>query len=314
MENKTIMLRYKVIVNPQADRGESIKSLPQVEELLKDNGFNYDLAITDKPWQAADLAQQAILEGYDVIVAAGGDGTANEVINGFMRARSNGKVMAAMGIIPIGRGNDFAYGMGAPTKMEQAIEALKHDHRKTVDIALVSGGLYPEGRYIGNGIGIGFDAVVGFVAARHKLLTGFVSYLWAALKTIFLYYKAPQVKIELDDEEIVMDALMVSVMNGRRMGGGFMMAPDGVPDDGLLNLCIASQVSQIKCLLLLPKFMNATQFSDKAIRAGQSRRVVVTALKGSLPVHGDGETIATETDRIVMELFPRQIDLIVSPE
>jgi diacylglycerol kinase (ATP) len=308
------MLRYKVIVNPQADRGESIKSLPRVEELLKLNGFQYDLAITEKPWQAADLAQQAIADGYDVVIAAGGDGTANEVINGFMRARSNGKIKAAMGIIPIGRGNDFAYGMGAPTELEAAIEALKQDHRKTVDIAHVQGGLYPDGRYIGNGIGIGFDAVVGFVAARHKILTGFISYLWAALKTIFLYYKAPQVKIEMDDEEIVMDALMVSVMNGRRMGGGFMMAPDSEPDDGILNLCIANQVSQVKCLILLPKFMNATQFSDKDIRAGKARRVVVTALKGTLPVHGDGETIAHDADRIVMELFPKQIDLIVSPE
>jgi diacylglycerol kinase (ATP) len=308
------MLRYKVIVNPQADRGESIKSLPQVEELLKKNGIQYDLAITERPLHGVDLTQQAIADGYDVIIAAGGDGTANEVINGFMRARSNGKVKAAMGIIPIGRGNDFAYSMGAPTEVEAAIDAIKQDHRKSVDIGLVSGGLYPEGRYIGNGIGIGFDAVVGFVAARHKHLTGFISYLWAALKTIFLYYKAPQVKIELDNEEIVMDALMVSVMNGRRMGGGFMMAPDGVPDDGLMNLCIANQVSQIKCLILLPKFMNATQFSDKDIRGAQSRRVVVTALKGTLPVHGDGETIALDADRIVMELFPKQIDLIVSPE
>lgn len=308
------MLKYKIIVNPQADRGKSVLAVPRIEEALKSHHLQYDLVYTERPWHAAELTQQAIADGYDVIVSAGGDGTSNEVLNGFMLARQNGKVRAAMGVIPIGRGNDFAFGMGAPTDELEACEALAQAKRKWIDVGKVTGGFYPQGRYFGNGIGIGFDAVVGFVAARNKVLTGFMSYLWAALKTIFLYFHAPEVKIELDDEVITLSVLMVSVMNGKRMGGGFMMAPDGIPDDGLFNLCIATHMSKLKVLATIPKFMNATQFTDKDVRAAQTRRVVVTAINGSLPAHGDGETISTATDRIEMELLPRQIELIIKSE
>ena len=110
-----------------------------------------------------------------------------------------------------------------------------------IDIGRVAGGLYPQGRYFGNGVGIGFDAVVGFVAQKKKRLTGFASYIVAALKTIFLYYRAPLVRIEYDGQTLTLPSLMVSVMNGRRMGGGFMMAPQAQPDDGLFDLCIASK-------------------------------------------------------------------------
>jgi diacylglycerol kinase family enzyme len=92
-------------------------------------------------------------------------------------------------------------------------------------------------------VGIGFDAVVGFEAAKLPHLHGFMNYVVAALRTIFLFFHAPTLKIDYDDQHLTQPALMVSIMNGRRMGGGFMMAPDAKTDDGYLNLCIAGQVS-----------------------------------------------------------------------
>ena len=177
-------------------------------------------------------------------------------------------------------------------------------------VGLVTGGLYPEGRYFGNGVGIGFDAVVGFEALKMTRLHGFLSYIIAAVKTVFLYYKAPLVRIEFDGQTMDKYTLMISIMNGRRMGGGFMMAPDAGIDDGLLDLCIAEQVSKARIFALIPRFMAGTQASQPSIQTGRTRSIVVTALEGSLPAHADGETLCTEGEQLSVEILPRQIKII----
>ena len=213
-------LTYKIIVNPTSGRGAGEQSVPQIETQLRHLGLNYQIERTERPWHAAELAQQAAQEGFDVVVAAGGDGTANEVLNGLMKAKANGVDLPALGVLSVGRGNDFAFSMGVPTELEPGCQTLAQNHRQMIDVGLVSGGLYPQGRYFGNGVGIGFDAVVGFEALKLKRLHGFPSYLVAALKTIFLYFQAPQVQITFEGQKITLPALMVSIMNGRRLGGG----------------------------------------------------------------------------------------------
>jgi diacylglycerol kinase family enzyme len=94
------------------------------------------------------------------------------------------------------------------------------------------------------------------------------------------------------------------------MGGGFMMAPDGKRDDGLLNICIATQVSRARIFTLIPHFMRGDQATQKEIRTFQAKQVVVTALKGVLPAHADGETLCTEGKQLSIELLPQQINLI----
>jgi len=309
------MTRYKIIVNPTSGRGAGEGAVPLIDQMLSDHGLEFDMVRTQRPWQAAELAQQAITDGYDVVVAAGGEGTANEVLNGLMWAKLAGSGNAAMGILSVGRGNDFAFGMGIPNDLAAGCQALAQNQRRTVDVGRVVGGQYPEGRYFGNGVGIGFDAVVGFVALEMKRLSGFPSYIVAALKTIFLYYKAPLVRIEYDDQMFTMPALMVSIMNGRRLGGGFLMAPEGEVDDGLLDLCIAEQVSRARIFTLIPRFMAGTQATQKPIRTGRTQRIVVTAVEGILPAHADGETLCTEGQQLSMELLPSQIDILSpSPE
>ena len=216
----------------------------------------------------------------------------------------------ALGVLSVGRGNDFAFSMDIPADLEDGCKTLAADQRRSIDIGRVEGGLYPEGRYFGNGVGIGFDAVVGFEALKLKRLHGFPSYLVAALKTIFLYFQAPQVKITFDDQAIELPALMVSIMNGRRMGGGFMMAPGGLSDDGLLNVCIAHQVSRPQIFSLIAKFMSGTQDAHPAIQRVHTQKLRVTALQGVLPAHADGETLCTDGTELTLELLPHQIELI----
>ena len=94
------------------------------------------------------------------------------------------------------------------------------------------------------------------------------------------------------------------------MGGGFMMGPDASPDDGLFDICIAQQVSRIRIFALISKFMSGTQATHSAIKTARARRVTVTAIQGTLPAHGDGETLCTEGQELTIELLPRQIEII----
>ncbi len=308
------MARYKIIVNPTSGRGVGGESVPALEEGLKQGGLSFDLVRTERPWHAAELAREAAGAGYEVVVAVGGDGTANEVLNGLMLAReANPRLRPVMGVVSVGRGNDFAFGVGVERGVAAGLAALRADRRVPMDVGRVSGGLFPQGRYFGNGVGIGFDAVVGFEAVKLKRLTGFPSYIVAALRTIFLYFHAPQVRVETDSGPLELSALMVSIMNGRRMGGGFMMAPSATIDDGLFDLCIARQVSKAGIFALIPRFMNGTQGSHPAILTARTQRITVTALEGVLPAHADGETLSTEGTRLVVEIVPHPIDIITSP-
>jgi diacylglycerol kinase (ATP) len=309
------MTRHKIIVNPVSGRGAGEQAIPVVEDLLRGHGLDFDIVRTDRPWHAAELAEQAVREGYRIVVAVGGDGTANEVLNGLMRAKLAGaEPSPAMGVVSIGRGNDFAFGVHVPPGLVAGCETLAKGHRRVIDVGRVAGGLYPQGRFFGNGVGIGFDAVVGFEALKMKRLHGFASYIVAALKTIFLYYRAPLVRIEFEGQAMTLPALMVSIMNGRRMGGGFMMAPQATTDDGLLDLCIARQVSRPRIFALIPRFMQGTQAGHPAITTARSRQVKVTAVEGVLPAHADGETLCTDGKELSVELLPAKIEMICAAE
>ena len=135
------MPRYKIIVNPVAGRGAGDRAISQIERVLSGYGLDFDLVRTERPWHAADLAQEAVAAGYESVVAVGGDGTANEVLNGLMRAKQAGAGTCALGMLCVGRGNDFAYGVGIPLDLEVGCQALAQGQRRTIDVGRVVGGL-----------------------------------------------------------------------------------------------------------------------------------------------------------------------------
>jgi diacylglycerol kinase family enzyme len=102
-------------------------------------------------------------------------------------------------------------------------------------------------------------------------------------------------------------------MNGRRMGGMFQMAPQSLNDDGLFDLCVAGQTSKMRILGLIPYFVKGTQATQPEIQTARTSRLVVTALKGALPAHGDGETLCTEGQQLTLELLPLQIEVLCQP-
>ncbi|MBC7228756.1 MAG: diacylglycerol kinase family lipid kinase [Thermoflexales bacterium] len=300
------MADYLVIVNPVAGRGAGERVIPVVTRLLREHGLSFDLTRTERPWHAAELARQAVVSGYRTVVAVGGDGTSNEVLNGLMAAREAGEGEAAMGVLCVGTGNDFAYGMGIPLDLEAGCAALARGQTRRVDVGHARGF-----RYFGNGIGIGFDAAVNVVASRLRRLRGFLVYLIAVLRTLIFYYRAPFTRIELDDRTLELPALMISVMNGRRMGGGFLMTPFSRPDDGLFDLCIGGKMSQLEMLSFVPRFMKGTQVGDPRVTMARSRRVRVTVRDGTQVVHADGETLALDARELDLEVIPQGLSVVV---
>lgn len=306
------MSKYCIILNPEAGKGGGRKAIPEIKGYLEEFGIEYDLILTEFPGHGIQLAYEAGSNGYDTVVAAGGDGTANEIINGLMKASNEGKQISNLAVLPVGRGNDFSYGVGVPQTLEEACRLLVKGNTRKIDVGLVKGGDYPDGRYFGNGVGIGFDTIVGFEAAKlPPFLSGVPAYLIAALKTIFLYFNAPLLRIMIDDDEVVeQPCLLVSMMNGSRMGSSFYFAPNSASDDGLLNLCIAKQVTRLQVLALFPKIMSGSQEGHPAISMPVARKIHVEALEGSLPVHADGETICEAGKSLDVEVFRQQLDLL----
>jgi diacylglycerol kinase (ATP) len=303
-------MKTLVIVNPIAGRGHAGRMIPKIEENLTGLGLAFDLVRTERPWHAAELAEQAARDGYDLVATASGDGTANETLNGLMRARADGYDRTALSILPVGTGNDFAYGMGMRGDLDTACRALVEGRRFQMDVGRVIGGDYPEGRYFGNGVGVGFDAAVGFEAAKIRWLRGLPAYLIAALRTIFIYFRAPTVEITYGEESFTQTSLLVSVMNGQRLGGGFFTAPDGLPDDGLLDLCIASAPGKLRTFQLLLHVMKGTQATQPEFRIGRTPGIRVRALQGTLPAHCDGETLCYAGEELRIELIPGAIPFL----
>ncbi len=298
-----------LIYNPAAAKGKAARLLPRVQALLGARGLAYDLALTHSAGHAQALSRAAAEAGRPLVLAAGGDGTVNECINGLMQAQLDGKPRPALGVLPVGRGNDFAFGAGLPGELAAACNTLAAGSRRAIDLgrARVDGG---APRFFGNGLGLGFDAVVGFEANRMQRLSGVASYLVGVARAIFLYARAPVYEIDCDGERVQGPFLMVSVMNGRRLAGAFRMAPSADPADGLFDLCLAGQVSQAKIPGIAVLFLRGQQAGHPAIQMTRARRVSVRALEGRIPAHVDGEMLCEAGQSLEIELFPAALEII----
>lgn len=298
----------KVILNPAAGRGFGARAEPELRQCLRDEGLDFDLVRTTGPWHAAQLAERAARDGFETVIAAGGDGTANEIINGLM-AVAQDSTSPKMGVIPAGSGSDFASGIGLPADLREACHRLAQRKSKAIDIGCVSvAGQKP--RYFGNVVGVGFDGAVLVETLKIRRLRGLALYLLAVLKTIFLNFDAPMTSIVYDEQEMVLPAMLVSVANGPREGGGFFIAPDARPDDGLFDVCIGHEVDRLTILRLLPHFLRGTHVGLDPITMVQAQQVTISSSEG-LIAHVDGEVLCTDAPWIRCEILPGALDVYV---
>ena len=302
---------FSVIFNPTAGKGNALKKLPIIKHFLEENNLNYKIHITERIGHAITLAEELCNYQGIAVIAAGGDGTVNEVINGLMHAKNNNPDLSpTFGVLAIGRGNDFAFGAGVPAILEDCLKALIEGNIQPIDVGLIKGGDYPSGRYFGNGIGVGFDTIVGLEAAKMKHIHGAAGYMIGALKTLITYPAAPEIEMEINGEKGVYTPALVSIMNGRRMGGAFYMAPDGKNNDGLLNLCMTQQGTRLKLLQTMFHYTKGTQKQLDNTKTALISSITLKALKGEMAVHADGETICEKGKLLEISCIHNALNII----
>ncbi len=307
---------FTIILNPIADQGNAKKKIPLIKEFLSKNAADFKIILTEGIGHAISIAASSAQTPDQVIVAAGGDGTSNEVINGLMlnsrkpESSSIHQNRLQFGVLPIGRGNDFAFGAGIPHDLTESMRLLLDGTFYPMDVGLITGGDFPKGRYFGNGLGIGFDAIVGLEAAKMKHLHGAASYIIAALKTLVMLPKAPTVEISYNGRKQILTPALISIMNGKRMGGAFFMAPDGDMNDGLLNLCITRQGTRISLLKAMMLYMKGKQSRHHETFTDSAEEFSLKALSGSMTAHADGETICVAGTALRVQIIPSALQLI----
>jgi len=300
--------KFWIILNPTAGKGKAAKQHPKIERFLRESGCNYEIILTKGVGDALNIARDLPAGADDVTVAAGGDGTCNEVINGLLSRKA--ATPPVFGILPIGRGNDFSATPKIPQDVEKALQLLINGDAKPLDAGFVKGGFFPDGRYFVNGIGIGFDTKVGFEAAKLKIKSG-ISYVVGAFITLIRYEPSPILHISYDGKEITLPAVLVSVVNGRRMGGSFFMGPNALLDDGLLDICyVHHQKSRLSLLKIMSHYTKGTQGECEGVTFDRGTHFRLTALEGGMAAHCDGETVCYEGKELDITCIPNALRLI----
>ena len=303
-----------VIFNPTAGKGKAAKLLPKIEMIFVKSERDFQIILTNNVGHAIEITHELTIKDEDIIVAAGGDGTCNEVIHGLLTRKNRSSVPPLFGIIPIGRGNDFAYSPKIPVNIEDACKIILEGKNHPLDAGFVKGEFFPDGRYFINGIGIGFDTKVGFEAAKMKIKSGF-SYMIGALINLIRFEKSPVVQIKFDDNEVTLPAVLISIVNGRRMGGSFYMGPNAVLDDGLLDLCyVKHQEKRGKLIRIFSHYTKGTQSECEGVNMTRGKKFHLKAIEGGMAAHCDGETICYEGKELEIDCIPGALRLVSAGE
>ena len=298
----------KFLVNPNADMGRAWRLVADLRPLVEEFG-GADWAGTVYPTHATTLARQAAEEGYHLVIAAGGDGTVHEVINGLMQVPA--ETRPRLGIVPLGSGNDFAHTIGIRSNPAEALKQAFMGQPTRIDLGMFDIGR-GEPEYFDNTFGMGFDATVTIRSHRITLLRGFMMYLVAVLQTIALNHEAPRMHIETDVGSWDEETIMFVVCNGPREGGGFLVAPSSVYNDGVLNYAAICHVSRLMMLRLIPEVMKGTHGRFKQVRLGQLHKLHLTAEK-PITIHADGEVISgfgRNVRNVSVEIVPGAVEII----
>jgi diacylglycerol kinase (ATP) len=301
--------KTKFLVNPNADMGRAWRTVADLRPLMEEFG-GADWAGTVYPTHATTLARQAAEDGYTLVIAAGGDGTVHEVINGLMQVPSD--VRPRLGIIPLGSGNDFAHTVGINSSPAEALKQIYTGQPKRIDLGVFDIGR-GEHEYFDNTFGMGFDATVTIRTHRITHIHGFMMYLVAVLQTIVLNHEAPRMHIVTDGETWDEETIMLVVCNGPREGGGFLVAPGAVNSDGILNYASICHVSRLMMLRLVPEVMKGTHGRFKQVKLGQLHKLQLHSER-PLTIHADGEIISgfgTNVRDITVEVVPGALEIII---
>lgn len=295
------MRRVALLVNPAAGRGAGRRLAPQAAERLKQAGVQCDVAFTNAAGDMRALAAAALRDGADCVAIAGGDGSVNEAVNGYLGVAREDQAFA---VIPLGTGNDFAKMLGTGNDWRLACDRIAQDKQKRVDAGRCNGHAFA------NGIGAGFDAQVALEANQIRWLRGNAVYGIALARTLLLRYSTPNARIVHDGGTIEGRITMLALANGTTYGGAFRIAPDADITDGMLDLMVADRLSRAGILGFVPHVLRGTHVGRKGVTLTRTRQCVVET-DGPLAVHADGEIIDRAAKRLEVEVLPGALLAVV---
>ena len=286
-----------LIVNPYARHGETARLIPAIERLL--SNLDHDTLVTTGPQHAMEVARRDGA-GRRLVVCAGGDGTAHEVLNGLMHLDESKRPV--MGLLPTGSGNDLRRTLGIPNDLAAAALTLTTGALRTADVGVCNG------TYFGGSFAAGLDARVTAKAIQYKETTNRAG-LWlylSALLHILANDRSPiHVNVSFDGEEAqALDALIIAMTIGQTYGGGFKITPDAIFDDGLFDVCMIDPLSLSQALARLPFVILGKHTKMKVVRMSRRFSAVIES-ETPIPAQMDGEVFA-ET-RYEISLLPNAI-------
>jgi diacylglycerol kinase (ATP) len=301
-------VKVKILLNPYANRWVAAAQAPAVDVACQAAGLDYELLVIPEPGGGKPETINALQNGFDVVVAAGGDGTVSEVVNGLI-ADSEGKNTKPLGVIPLGTGNDFSDMANLPRDIGEAVDNIGHGHTRQIDAARVT--LDGETYFFDNNCAIAMEPMVTLEHIRMTKTSGNIRYVLALLRAI-VKLKSWELDVKWDQGEYQGGSYVLSVCNSARTGGLFPMAPGAKMDDGQLDFVLAPDVGKSRIPLLLTRLFRGTHIHDSRIIFERTRRIEISC-DPPTPVHADGEIIGEHVSSIVYEVLPGKLTLI-APE
>lgn len=304
------MSKLLIILNPWAGRGTAGRRRAELEAALRASGAEYEVLATHARGGATELTWQGIERGYGRIVAVGGDGTINEVVNGIKGAEAGLGIRAQLGIIPLGTGSDFIKVLDGvePNDIAGGVRRALGARVRQVDLGRVQVG-DAQPRHFINALGMGFDAQAAAESLKLTKLKGLAVYLVAIIRALATY-KAHPMHVEYDGSRIHRRLLFASIANGRCQGGGFWLTPEALIDDGLLDLCLVDNLRLDEIIRHIPKVMEGSHTTLRQVTMGRARQITASCSAG-MPVATDGEVIATDARQVTVETLPAALDVLV---
>lgn len=272
-----------VILNPTSGGGRAGRHRDEIDRELRARGVNASIHLTQSAGHAAELAYELATAGADIIVAAGGDGTVHEVANGILRSDAR----AALAVLPIGTGNDFAKVVPGARQLPSAYDALAAGLVASFDVGYASwdGGA----EYFINGMGSGIDVEV--VRQLHSLphLPGPIKYLMGLLRALRVYQPIA-LSATTNGERLVRRVMMMAVGNGICQGGGFYLTPAASPTDGRLELCVIDALPLWKVPMIVSRVLRGTHAGHPLVTMRTTEHIRFEA-NGAAPLYFqlDGE-------------------------
>ena len=289
---------FFLIVNLIAGRGRCKALFPKVKAGLDRRGFEYDLHYTNEPQEATDVAKMGIEAGYRRIVAMGGDGTINEVVNGLIGSD------AVLDVIPAGTGNDFIRMLGIPSDPVRALNVLENSAERTMDLGHIA-----DTRYFVNGVGIGLDAHVARDVLQMERLHGAAAYVVAASKAVFSFNAFP-VSIRSADWEFDLTCLSLGVANGIYAGGGFKLAPKASIEDSLIDIAAIGDFPKLQRLIRLPQARAGKHLRLGNVHYRQLAEAEISS-EDKLVAHVDGEPYRLPREAFTVKAVPNALRVLV---